>query len=741
MKISVFPEGFWSKKLGKFVPSTKPSENLDFDEYIFRIKNRHWEDAVINVRSGRWEKIQAPGITPSGTFEYRNVKGLVNHSGIIAIDIDSKDNPEISIDEIAADPYVLAFHESISGNGGYVGYVKIDTERHLDAFLGLEKYFANEYHLILDESCKDVSRYRFVSFDENAYYNPNSRIFKKYLPKKKAAPQRTYVHTDDDMGFIFEQIKDRGLNICEDYADWVKVGMGLANSLGESGRDKFHFISSFSSKYGEAECNKTYDGFLKRGRNDNSIASFFYLCQQQGIKIKTAKTEQIERVAKLRRKSATKNGGLKDPREGAIKTLELDGIKREDSEKIIDQVLNMPNHEIDNEKTDDLISDLKAFLSEYGMKFNEITRHIEIDGKILDDRSYNSIYIRAKEVVSEKVSKDLLFSIMESEFTPEYNPFMDFFEENKHLKPHGLIEELMNCLKYKAEIDGLFVDNYLHVFMQKWLLSVVASMHGTHSVMVLVLTGAQNEGKTKLFRNLLPDEFQPYYAESKLDSKNQDDDHALMCKKLIIMDDEFGGKSKQEAKKLKDLTSKDKFSIRKPYGKFHEDLKRLAVLCGTSNEEEIINDPTGNRRVIPVNVESIDWERYFLIDKKALWMELYWKWKEVGEKWMLTKEEISYLNMITKNNEVASIEAEAIEMFFKHPSHGGYSQWFTNTEILNYIETRTKLKISPTKLGVNLKKLGFEKKPKKLDGDVRLRYEVILKGTTTENSKDWISVS
>lgn len=732
MKLSVYPEGFWSQKLGKFVPSTKPSENIEFEDYIHRIRNRHWEDAVINVRAGRWEKIQAPGVTPSGTFEYRNVKGLVSHSGIMAIDIDAKDNPDISIDQIAADPFIMAFHESISGNGGYVGFVKIEPERHLDAFLGLEKYFANEYHLILDESCKDVSRYRFVSFDENVYYNPQSKIFKKYIPKKKVVRQKTYVHTGDDMDFIFEQIKDRGINICEDYADWVKVGMGLANSLGESGRDKFHFISSFSSKYGQDDTDKAYTGFLKRGRSDNSIGTFFYLCQNQGIKIKTAKTEQIERVAKLRRKSAGKNGGLKDPRDGAIKTLELSGIKKEDSEKVIDQVMNMPDYELENEKTDDLISDLKAFLSEYRMQFNEITRHIEVDGKILDDRAYNSIYIRAKEVVSDKVTKDLIFSIMESDFTPEYNPFVQFYERNKHLKPSGLVSELISCIDYKADLDGMHVDNYLEVYLRKWLLSVISSSMGTHSVMVLVLTGGQNEGKTKFFRGLLPEELYPYYAESKLDGKPEDD-QALMCKKLIIMDDEFGGKSKQEAKKLKDLTAKDKFSIRKPYGKFHEDLKRIAVLCGTSNEDEIINDPTGNRRVIPVNVKSIDWERYAMIDKTALFMELYWQWKEVGDSWMLTKDEIRYLNQITTGNEVPSIEAEAIQMFFDTPDRGGFRVWMTNTEILNYIESRTRLKISPTKLGVNLKKLGFVKTAKKIDGIVKTCYEMIQKGTTSEN--------
>lgn len=734
MKISVYPEGYFSKKSGKFAPATKPFETIDFDEYVRRIKTSHWEDEVINVRSGRWEKTKASGITPSGIFEYRNIKGLIEHSGIISIDIDSKDNPNVLIDEISADPHIMCIHQSISGNGGYVGFVKIEKERHFDAFLALEKYFANKYQVIIDDACKDVARFRFVSFDENIYYNPNSKIFKSYLPKKKIQPQKTYVHTDDDLGFIFQQIKERHINICEDYADWVKVGMGFANSMGESARDKFHFISSFSTKYDQSDTDKAYTGFLKRGRSDNSIATFFYLCQNQGIKIKTAKTEQIERVAKLRRKSAGKNGGLKDPREGALKTLEMDGISREESEKIVDQVLSMPNHEIENEKTDDLISDLKAFLSEYKMEFNVITRNVEVSGNIMDDRALNSLYIRSKEIVSDKVNKDLLFSIIDSDFTPEFNPFNRFFEKNKHLKPSGLIDELLKTIKYEAELDGQYVENYLDVFLQKWLLSVVASMHGTYSIMVLVLLGAQNEGKTNWFRHLLPDELLSYYGESKLDNGN--DDHVLMTKKIIIMDDEFGGKSKQEAKKFKELTAKETFSIRKPWGKFHEDLKRIAVLCGTSNENEIINDPTGNRRIIPVNVVSIDWDRFYQIDKVALWMELYWKWKEVGNGWMLTKQEIGYLNKITAPNEIASIEEEAILMFFKPPASGGLTKIMTNTEILNFIESRTRLKISPTKLGVNLKKLGFQKISKRIDGIPRNVYEVVLNLTTGENAND-----
>jgi hypothetical protein len=160
------------------------------------------------------------------------------------------------------------------------------------------------------------------------------------------------------------------------------------------------------------------------------------------------------------------------------------------------------------------------------------------------------------------------------------------------------------------------------------------------------------------------------------------------------------------------------------------------VLCGTSNEDEIINDPTGNRRILPVNVLSIDYEKYYLIDKTALWMELYWELQEVGESWMLSRQEISYLNQITQVNEQASLECEAIQMFFDRPDKGGFREWMSNTEIVNFIETHTRLKISPFKLGMNLKKLGFEKISKRIDGMPRNVYEVIKRGDYNKNASD-----
>ena len=211
---------------------------------------------------------------------------------------------------------------------------------------------------------------------------------------------------------------------------------------------------------------------------------------------------------------------------------------------------------------------------------------------------------------------------------------------------------------------------------------------------------------------MLPNYLKKYYAESKLDAGKDDD--LLMCQKLIVMDDEMGGKSKQDEKRFKELTSKAVFSLRAPYGKGNEDFKRLAVLCGTSNDPEIINDPTGNTRILPIEVLSIDHELYNSIDKDELFMEAYRAY-ESGEVWQLTSGEITELNTVGQDFESSAIERELIMKFFGKPYSGGFSEWLTTSEIKDIIETNTKQKIIGTKrLGAELRKIFGKSVSKKI---------------------------
>jgi predicted P-loop ATPase len=735
MKVSLFLP--MQGRNGEMIPGVKPLSQINYSDYFEYIKNGEWEKEVLNIRAKRASKTSAPGVTPSGTFSRRAAKSIIQHSGVIALDFDAKDNVSFPADQVACDPYCWALHKSISGNG-WVLYVKIEPERHLEAYLALEKHFANEYGAIADPSGKDVGRFRFVSHDPDLLYNKDAAVWKKYLPKRNIMPQgKTYVHSESDIEHIINQVRARGIDLTSDYHDWLKIGMAIASKYSESGREYFHQISSVSIKYDQQDCDKKYTNFVKTSNGSVSIASLFWLAQLAGVEIKTSRTKHIERVVKMQRRVVGSSGGHADSLaagEAAKKILEeIDGIDGEDVDSVIGQVMEMPVSDLTLDKGDDLIANTKEFLRSYNLKLNLVTRHIETNGNEITDRDYNSMYIKALELLTppnskgQKVSKELLISLIESDNTVEYHPFKDWFKEHANLDPSGVIEELFDCVKVQDfNVNGSVLSGreYLQKYGKKWLLSCIASWHGTYSVMMLVFTGQQNLGKTKFFRGLLPNGLQKYYAESSLDEGK--DSEILMCKKAIICDDEFEGMNKGDYKRLKALISKQMFTVRRPYGRVAEDLPRYAVLCGTGNEEEIINDPTGNRRIIPVPVLDIDWERYALIDKDALWMELYNEWKTIGDDWMMSRADVKVLNQLTVKNEQTSIEEEMIQKYFSPPSEGGFTEFLTNTEIRDYIESNTaKIKISTKLLGLYLKKLGYERMPKKVNGSVKRGYNVV----------------
>jgi predicted P-loop ATPase len=248
-------------------------------------------------------------------------------------------------------------------------------------------------------------------------------------------------------------------------------------------------------------------------------------------------------------------------------------------------------------------------------------------------------------------------------------------------------------------------------------------MHGTYSLLILVLVGGQGIGKTNFFRWLLPEELRDYYGESKLDSGK--DDAMLMTSKLILCDDEFSGKSKSEYKHLKDISSKQWFNMRLPYGRRTQDFRRYAVLCGTSNDSEIINDPTGNRRIVPINVKAIDFQAFKAIDKVDLLLEAYHIYKSEGDtSWQLEKQDIQLLNDSAKSNEQVDTVEEAILMYFEKTEVDIDANWWTTTEIVSHMMQFTKLHFNMTRIGIAMKNLGFPKASRRKNGKVMRCYWV-----------------
>jgi hypothetical protein len=694
-----------------FYNNTFGKEHLDvsLDSILSAIKNGRWADQVAEYRAmekssesaREYKRTRFPAITVSGTFDAaRRAAKIKAHSGFIAMDFDSFPPGETLDDarsQLYADPYTYAGFVSVSGQGLCV-IVKIDSKRHDDAFFGLERYYFTKYGYQIDQSCKDVSRLRFVSSDPDLHMNASSERFDTYLQKEKGrkpSPKANKVvpSSHDDMEYILSQIESGRLDITAQYNDWIAIGASIKSKYGLGGLDYFQRISQFHPEYDPDKTERKYNSFPS-GESAVGFGLFVHICKQRGIETVTPQTKHVTTVALYAKKTN------RTP-EDTLRQLEtVDNIPAVQAEPIVRQVFEAKDAELAVSLGDD--EDLLQQLQEHlrraeKIRFNEITLKYELNGSPMTDRDMNTVYLNAKSVIP-KVSKELVMSCVDSDRTVTINPVKDFFAKHSGKSVTG---NLINALA-DTIYTGRDNKDFVRYFVRKWMIGSVAMWHKHHSPLMLILAGTrQNTGKSHWFRYLLPQELQPYYAEAELTGDK--DENLLMCSKLLVMNDEMSNKSKRDITMVKKLCSAKWFNLRRPYGRFSEDFRRIASLAGTSNDLALLNDPTGNRRLVPIDVLSIDHAGYNAINKVELWVEAYHAYKS-GESFELTHDDISALAQQTEDFEEPSAEAESISAFFEP----GNQQKLTNTQIKSYVEIRTKQKMSAKKIGQELRRLGFE---------------------------------
>lgn len=677
----------------KNIKQAQDGDVIPLDMFLQGIQDGRWVNQIIDYRNDKIDKKSLPYVTVSGEFTHRSIRGLKQASGYICIDIDDVEPNEVK-ELLCADKYTYACFTSVSGEG-IAAIFKINPNKHAESFDGLSEYLFNNYQIIIDPSCRDVCRARFVSYDEDIFINTGAAKFTQY-PKAKSMPLKQLpkvVFVQNDFDDIINQITTRNVDIVDSYHDWLRAAFALSDKFGEGGLHYFHQISRIGNKYKAEKCEKQYKACLSHTGSGITIATFYYMAKQAGIATISAQTRLIGIAA-----SHAKKGG-RSAKDTAKTLKDLENIPVDYSEPIIQQVFD---NNIDFDSEESLVEELEIYLRQnYSLQRNVITRKVENDGQPLETRDLNSIFVHAKKVM-DKLSFELMDRVINSDFSKDYNPLQEFIEKHKNMpRPNGIIEQL--CRTIVSPMPA----RYIQLFVTKWLVGIVQSVYEDFSPLMLVLSGTkQNTGKTTWFRNLLPREIRSYYAESKLDAGK--DDEILMCTKLIIMDDEMGGKSKKEASRLKELTSKKWFSLREPYGRHNIDLRRLAVLCGTSNDNQLINDPTGNRRIIPIEVTDIDKPLYNSIDKSQMLMEAYWLMAS-GYTADLVENDIAFLSANTDNFKAVSMERELLEKYFSKPEDSYNATFMTASEIKVYIETRTNQRLNVNKLGHELRNMGIER--------------------------------
>jgi len=694
-------------------------------DFLNSVKYGKWKDQIQAIRAIKDKKARdnakknIPSVTIAGVFKERKAELLIEHSGFIAVDIDNFNDKAA----LLADPYTYALFYSASGNG-IVVVSKVNPEKHKESYRWLSNYYFTTYGIAVDEAPKSVASLRFVSFDPDLFINERS---KKSGTKAEPRARVQSLPTVLPQGVAAEMCAEcaaQGHDIAPDYDSYFRLGLSIAKGFGEEGRAMFHTLCGTSPKYNSTQADRKYTECLKTApRSSITVGTFYWMLKQVGIHAPQSNNRAVQVAAMGKR--AGRNV------EGVVQQLvEMEGIPKEQAESLAAEVYQRDDIDLRKVSADpeNIIEGVMEFIKQnHPIRKNSITQKLEENGSEVSKERLNSIYLRARSMFNTKdVTYDLIERVIFSDFTHEFNPIHEYIDRNRYRNGKGHIDALTRTIKTDSPNS--------EVFIRKWCISWIAAINGYPVRSVLTLVGGQNTGKTEWFRRLPPRPLVKYYAESKLDAGKDDD--ILMCQKLWVMDDEMGGKSKQDEKRFKELTSKSTFSLRAPYGRHNEDYKRLAVLCGTSNEEDIINDPTGNTRILPVRVLSIDHEAYNAIDKDELFMECVRAY-ESGEEWQLNKSELAALDEMGTDFETTPFERELILSHFSPPRAGVYSTWMTSTEIKDHIETMTKQRIFGTKrFGIELRRVFGNPMSKKIDGLSLKRYEVVKlrdNATTSES--------
>lgn len=113
--------------------------------------------------------------TFSGTFNNRNDKALIRHSGLLCVDFDYLKDIQTLFERLLKDEYfdTQLLFRSPSGDG-LKWLIPIDTSQttHGNYFAAVSNYIQQTYGVAVDKSGRDISRACFLPHDPQAFINP-----------------------------------------------------------------------------------------------------------------------------------------------------------------------------------------------------------------------------------------------------------------------------------------------------------------------------------------------------------------------------------------------------------------------------------------------------------------------------------------------------------------------------------------------------------------------------------------
>lgn len=364
-------------------------------------------------------------------------------------------------------------------------------------------------------------------------------------------------------------------------------------------------------------------------------------------------------------------------------------------------------------KATDAMLQMEAFLeAHYEFRFNRLTEETEYRVRkeksrsfsVVGQRELNSFCIAARKDGIDCWDRDVSRFIFSGNIV-EYHPFHLFMDELPVWDGTDRVEALARRVSGKA----LWIKGF-----HRWMLGMTAqwldmdSLHA-NSVSPILVSRKQGKQKSTFCKMLLPDHLQRYYTDS-FDLTAQSAAERKLTDYALINMDEFDKFPPRKMALLKNLMQIVRPNIRKAHQKNFASLPRIASFIATSNQKELLTDPTGSRRFLCVELEDkIDCSP---IDHAQLYAQLKAELLSGHQYWFSSEEEAE----IMANNAAFykhPVEEDVFRSCFRAAAYGENALMLSAAEIFQRLKKHNPSamrSVSAGNFGKFLSSLGIERK-------------------------------
>ena len=342
------------------------------------------------------------------------------------------------------------------------------------------------------------------------------------------------------------------------------------------------------------------------------------------------------------------------------------------------------------ELSDNIMSMIGFLCKKYDFRYNSVMKCTEYRPKEKDYWGYQPVDARVQkrmtlevQLANIRVSIKDVRNYLESDLLSTYNPVENFLF-NCEGKWDG--KDHIRALARTVPTDNPYWEDWFYT----WFLAMVDQWrtysHRKYGNSVApLLISKQGYNKSTFCRSLVPPELQWGYNDNLVLSEKRQVLQA-MCQSLVINLDEFNQISPQVQQGfLKNIIQLPSVKIKPPYGSHVQEFPRMASFIATSNMEDILSDPSGNRRFLgveltgPINVSQLpNYEQLYAQALSAL---------RAGEKTYFDAEQTRQIMANNRKFEVVSPVDQYFDLYFDLTDDAEQGEYLTAAEIFQELKS------------------------------------------------------